>query len=222
MQGLWAKTAASGFRMTERTLPGRYGLPFGNRDSLRSIHPPPAGVSLRAWRPARHLRGGGLPGLILWGATTRRAIPCVGAAWGRPPGAGFPPGGRSPSGGACPAGAKTISFSAEKETVLDSKEKVRPVYGALVLGKRRLASLRTVWGPAPAVTAMPWWNRDRLWFYLAAAWRCHSRGRVRHGAPSSPHLAFSRSAAREAPDHPGPERGTRRRRADRTKACPCS
>ena len=48
MQGLWAKTAASGFRMTERTLPGRYGLPFGNRDSLRSIHPPPAGASLRA------------------------------------------------------------------------------------------------------------------------------------------------------------------------------
>ena len=133
MQGLWAKTAASGFRMTERTLPGRYGLPFGNRDSLRSIHPPPAGVSLRAWRPARHLRGGGLPGLILWGATTRRAIPCVGAAWGRPPGAGFPPGGRSPSGGACPAGAKTISFSAEKETVLDSKEKVRPVYGWFVV-----------------------------------------------------------------------------------------
>ena len=64
---------------------------------------------------------------------------------------------------------------------------------------------------------MPWWNRDRLWFYLAAAWRCHSRGRVRHGAPSSPHLAFSRSAAREAPDHPGPERGTRRRRLVRAQ-----
>ena len=48
MQGLWAKTAASGFRMTAGTPSGRYGLPFGNRDSLRSNHPPPAGASLRA------------------------------------------------------------------------------------------------------------------------------------------------------------------------------
>ncbi len=48
MQGLWAKTAASGFRMTGRTPSGRYGLPFGNRDSLCPTHPPPAGASLRA------------------------------------------------------------------------------------------------------------------------------------------------------------------------------
>ena len=48
MQGLWEKTAAYGFRMTAGTPSGRYGLPFGNRDSLRSIHPPPAGASLRA------------------------------------------------------------------------------------------------------------------------------------------------------------------------------
>ena len=41
MQGLWAKTAASGFRMTERTLPGRYGLPLGNRDRL-ALYPPAA------------------------------------------------------------------------------------------------------------------------------------------------------------------------------------
>ncbi len=40
---------------------------------------------------------------------------------------------------------------------------------------------------------MPLRSRDRLWFYLGAAWMCHSRGRVRHGAPSSPRLAFSRS-----------------------------
>ena len=32
-------------------------------------------------------------------------------------------------GGGIPPGAKTISFSAEKETVLDSKEKMGPVYG---------------------------------------------------------------------------------------------
>ena len=43
-----AKTAASGFRMTGRTPSGRYGLPLGNRDSLRSVYPPPAGASLTA------------------------------------------------------------------------------------------------------------------------------------------------------------------------------
>ncbi len=48
MQGLWEKTAANGFRMTAGTPSGRYGLPFGNRDSLRPTHPPPAGASLRA------------------------------------------------------------------------------------------------------------------------------------------------------------------------------
>ena len=47
-----------------------------------------------------------------------------------PAGGRLPAGGWVPPGGAYPAGAKTISFSAEKETVLDSKEKVRPVYGA--------------------------------------------------------------------------------------------
>ena len=48
MQGLWVKTAASGFRMTAGTPSGRYGLPFGNRDSLRPNRPPPASASLRA------------------------------------------------------------------------------------------------------------------------------------------------------------------------------
>ena len=32
MQGLWAKTAASGFRMTAGTPSGRYGLPLWNRE----------------------------------------------------------------------------------------------------------------------------------------------------------------------------------------------
>ena len=43
-------------------------------------------------------------------------------------------------GGACPAGAKTISFSAEKEMVLDSKEKEGPVFGWLMVvhGGQRL------------------------------------------------------------------------------------
>ena len=41
------------------------------------------------------------------------------------------------------AGARSISFSAEKETGLDSKEKVRPVYGGLVVedGGLRLYAL---------------------------------------------------------------------------------
>ncbi len=99
--------------------------------------------------------------------------PCVGAASGRPgparshlAGAGVPPGG------------KTISFSAEKETVLHPKEKEGPGL-RLVCGRpRRLASLRTVWGPAPAVTAITGRNRDRLWFYPPAACLCLSQGQV--------------------------------------------
>ena len=39
MQGLWTETAASGFRMTGRTTPGRYGLPFGNRDRPAALTP---------------------------------------------------------------------------------------------------------------------------------------------------------------------------------------
>ena len=144
-----------------------------------------------------------------WGATTRRAIPCVGAAWGRP-GGWFPTRGRSPSGGCLPgkgaapaAGARSISFSEEKETGLDSKEKRGPVFGAFVLRKRRPASLRTVWGPAPAVTAMPLRNRDRLWFYLVAAWMSHSHGRVRRQIVT-PHErgTMSRSPCAPQKDHP--------------------
>ena len=54
MQGLWAKTAASGFRMTGRTPSGRYGLPFGNRDGL-ALYPPAACGYLSPGR------GGGVP-----------------------------------------------------------------------------------------------------------------------------------------------------------------
>ena len=47
--GLGWKTAASGFRMTLGTPPGRYGLPLWNRDrSGGPNYPPPAGASLRA------------------------------------------------------------------------------------------------------------------------------------------------------------------------------
>ena len=37
MQGLWAKTAASGFRMTAGTPSGRYGLRLRNRDGLLAL-----------------------------------------------------------------------------------------------------------------------------------------------------------------------------------------
>ena len=100
--------------------------------------------------------------------------PCVGAASGRP--------GRTRShlaGGGVPPGGKTISFSAEKETVLHPKEKEGPGL-RLVCGRtRRPASLRTVWGPLPAVTAITPRNRDNLWFYPGAACSCLSQGRVR-------------------------------------------
>ena len=157
--------------------------------------------------------GGCLPG--------RRRLPAGGWV---PPVGRLPGGGRSPSGGcgSPPRGARSISFSAEKETGLDSKEKGGPVYGGFLVvhGGLRLYAL---FGDQPRpLRPCHCETGKRRWFYPAAAWRCHSRGRVRHGAPSSSHLAFSRSAARDAPDHPGPERGTRRRRMVRASACPCS
>ena len=105
---------------------------------------------------------------------------------GNLPGAGCPPGGGGPPGGACPAGvrlpaagAKTISFSAEKETVLDSKEKVRPVYGWFVVDHGGLR-LYALFGDQPRpLRPCHWGTERRLWFYLAAAWLYHSRGRVR-------------------------------------------
>ena len=39
MQGLWAKTAAYGFRMTPGTPSGRYGLPLWNRDRSAPLTP---------------------------------------------------------------------------------------------------------------------------------------------------------------------------------------
>ena len=39
MQGLWTKTAASGFRMTAGTPSGRYGLPLWNRDRSAPLTP---------------------------------------------------------------------------------------------------------------------------------------------------------------------------------------
>ena len=77
MQGLWAKTAASGFRMTAGTPSGRYGLPLGNRDGL-ALYPPAACGCLSQGRG-----GGVLPleqgGRLAWGATTpvcrRRTLP---------------------------------------------------------------------------------------------------------------------------------------------------
>ena len=51
--------------------------------------------------------------------------------------------GGGPPGGAYPAGARSISFSAEKETGLDSKEKGGPVYGGFLVvhGGLRLYAL---------------------------------------------------------------------------------
>ena len=107
------------------------------------------------------------------------------------------------------AGAKTISFSTEKETVLDSKEKdgagLRWVFGR----PRRLASLHTVWGPAPAVTAMPLGNREKTmvlscgrlavplsWQSAVARWGRHAL----HRSPAPPQRKhLTTPALREAP-----------------------
>ena len=148
-------------------------------------------------------------------------------------GTGFPPGGRSPSGG------KTISFSAEKETVLHlvrtnsislhppcggyPLHSIRsssphkscafagvpgPVYGRLVVENGGLR-LYALFGDQPRPLRPCHWGTGKgLWFYPAAAWPCHSRGRVRQAHPTQ----ISPFAAWEAPHQLGPERGTRRRR----------
>ena len=77
MQGLWAKTAASGFRMTAGTPSGRYGLPLGNRDGL-ALYPPAACGCLSQGRggqvhPLRR-------GRRMWGRETGTTPRCATAA----------------------------------------------------------------------------------------------------------------------------------------------
>ncbi len=132
--------------------------------------------------------------------------PCVGAASGRPgrtrshlAGAGVPPGGKTVSFSteketvlhSSSAQSPHHSVSALRRKLrsaplrLLSPQKLRfcgaPGAGLRLVGggKRRLAALRTVWGPAPAVTAITGRNRDRLWFDPPAACGCRSQGRVR-------------------------------------------
>src|SRR5699024_10390266 len=87
---------------------------------------------------------------LSWSAAAQTRL-AVGAACGRPGLEGRrPPGGAAPRRrGGIPPGAKTISFSAEKETVLDSKEKVRPGLRWVGGRRRRLSSLRTVVRTSP-------------------------------------------------------------------------
>ena len=83
----------------------------------------------------------------------------------RPPGLA----GCRPAGGGVPPGGKTISFSAEKETVLHPKEKEGPVYGALMQRKRRLAALRTVVRTSPGRYGHP--MVEQGWFLVLSCGR---------------------------------------------------
>ena len=145
-----------------------------------------------------------------------KAPPCRDAE--SPPGAGFPP------GGAYPAGAKTISFSAEKETVLDSKEKVRPGLRWVGGRRRRLSSLRTVVRTSPGRYGHPMAEQGLVFGSIRRPPGCAAlAAECGGGVPGSlcP-TQVSRPAARDALDRPGPKRGTRRRRGVRAPTCPCS
>ena len=122
-------------------------------------------------------------------------------------------------------GERPFLFLRKKKRSFTPKKKKGPVYGAFLLGKRRLAALRTVVRTTPGRYGHPMVEQGkevvlsncRLAVPLsrqsaAAAWRGH---RASHNSPL-PHRR------REAPDHPGPERGSRRRRMVRASACPCS
>ena len=105
----------------------------GTEKSCGSICGPPAFATLAAEC------GSALRGARRLGAPS----PCVGAASGRPgrtrshlTGAGVPP------RGACPAGARFISFSAEKETGLDSSSERIP-FRSIPLGGYPLHSIRS-------------------------------------------------------------------------------
>ena len=130
---------------------------------------------------------------------------------------------RHPAGGGVPPGGKTISFSAEKETVLHPKEKVEAGLCKVWGGKRRLASLRTVVRTPPGRYGHPMVEQGKDGGSIFGPPGCATLAAECGNAPGSSHSTqISLSAAREAPDHPGPERGTRRRRVVRASACPCS
>ncbi len=133
---------------------------------------------------------------------------------GRLPGGDWLPArGRSPSGGERP-----FLFLRKKKRSFTPKKKKGPLYGAFLLGKRRLAALRTVVRTTPGRYGHPMVEQGkemvlsncRLAVPLSrqsAAWR----------AGGVALMQVSLSAAREAPHHHGPERGTRRRRVVRAQ-----
>ena len=126
--------------------------------------------------------------------------------------------GAAPSRGRSPLrGERPFLFLRKKKRSFTPKKKRGPVYGGFGVdyGGFRLYAL---FGDQPRpLRPCHWGTGKSRWFYLAAAWLCHSRGRVRRCARGVAPYQVSRSAARDAPDHPGPERGTRRRRADRAQ-----
>ena len=81
--------------------------------------------------------------------------------------------------GSPPRGQKPFLFLRKKKRFLTPKKKMGPVYGEFLVvhGGFRLYAL---FGDQPRpLRPCHWGTERRLWFYLAAAWLYHSRGRVR-------------------------------------------
>ena len=148
-----------------------------------------------------------------------------------------PSGGRLPGGGGFPPGAKTISFSAEKETVLDSKEKMGSGLRGVATGKTA-ACVFTHRGedqprplrPSHGGTGMVFGSILRppgastLRAGVVRCLTCGGGGRacVRLAGGVAPHKGRRAPRRKRTTAALCRESGTRRRRVVRTPACLCS
>ena len=128
--------------------------------------------------------------------------------------------------GAALRGQKPFLFLRKKKRFLTPKKKLGPVYGGLVVedGGLRLYALfgdqpRPL-RPCHSGTGMVFGSIPRPPGCAALAAECG--GRASRPTKKARRSLVPLCAAEGLSDHLGPERGTRRRRGDRTKASPCS